>query len=108
MALHVLLFFGTTPLGAPLIGWTAEHFGARASIWLGGLGSLAAALLVGAVQLRRARARVLVHLRPRPHLHVTEAGRDGVPPLELRMPELPAPRLPGPKPQASKLPAGVG
>jgi len=88
MALHVLLFFGTTPVGAPLVGWVAEHYGARASIWLGGLVSLAAALAVGVVQMRRSRARVLVHLRPRPHLHVTEPGGDGVPPVELRMPEL--------------------
>jgi predicted MFS family arabinose efflux permease len=88
MALHVLLFFGTTPVGAPLVGWVAEHYGARTSIWLGGLVSLAAALAVGVVQMRRSRARVLVHLRPRPHLHVTEPGGDGVPPVELRMPEL--------------------
>jgi MFS family permease len=88
MALHVLLFFGTTPLGAPIVGWVAENVGARASIWLGGLISLAAALTVGAVQLRRSRARVLVHLRPRPHLHVTEPGLDGAPAVELRMPKL--------------------
>jgi MFS family permease len=88
MALHVLLFFGTTPVGAPLIGWIAENFGARASIWSGGLVSLAAALAVGAVQMRRSRAKVLVHLRPRPHVHVTERDSDGVPAVELRMPKL--------------------
>jgi MFS family permease len=87
MALHVLLFFGTTPLGAPIVGWVAENVGARASIWLGGVISLVAALTVGAVQLRRSRARILVHLRPRPHLHVTEPGPDGVPALELRIPK---------------------
>lgn len=88
MALHVLLFFGTTPVGAPVVGWVAENVGARASIWLGGLVSLAAALIVGAVQVRRSRARVLVHLRPSPHLHVTERGEGGVPDVELRMPAL--------------------
>jgi MFS family permease len=90
MALHVLVFFGTTPVGSPLIGWIAEEYGARASIWLGGLASLACTLLVALVQLRRSRATVLVHLRPRPHLHVTEPGRDGSPALELRMPRSPA------------------
>lgn len=90
MALHVLVFFGTTPVGAPLIGWIAEEFGARASIWLGGLVSLACTLLVALVQLRRSHATVLVHLRPRPHLHVSEPGPDGSPALELRMPRLPA------------------
>jgi predicted MFS family arabinose efflux permease len=89
MALHVLVFFGTTPVGAPIVGWIAEEYGARASIWLGGLASLAA-MLVALVQLRRSHATVLLHLRPRPHLHVTEPGRDGSPALELRMPRLPA------------------
>jgi MFS family permease len=88
MALHVLVFFGTTPVGAPLIGWIAENYGARASIWLGGVISLVAALAVGVVQIRRSRARVLVHLRPRPHVHVTEAAADGVPAVDLRMPKL--------------------
>lgn len=91
MALHVLVFFGTTPVGAPLIGWIAEEYGARASIWAGGLASLACTLVVALVQLRRAHATVLVHLRPRPHLHVREPARDGVPALELRMPKLAAP-----------------
>ncbi|GAA1035376.1 MFS transporter [Virgisporangium ochraceum] len=90
MALHVLVFFGTTPVGSPLIGWIAEEYGARTSIWLGGLVSLACTLLVALVQLRRAHATVLVHLRPRPHLHVTEPGDDGSPAVDLRMPRLPA------------------
>jgi predicted MFS family arabinose efflux permease len=90
MALHVLVFFGTTPVGAPLIGWIAEEFGARASIWLGGLASLAATLTVALVQVRKTRATILVHLRPSPHLHVTEPGDDGAPAFELRMPRSPA------------------
>ena len=90
MALHVLVFFGTTPVGSPLIGWIAEEYGARTSIWLGGLASLACTLLVALVQLRRSHATVLLHLRPRPHLHVTEPGNDGSPALELRMPRRPA------------------
>jgi MFS family permease len=90
MALHVLVFFGTTPVGAPLIGWIAEEYGARASIWLGGLASLACTLAVALVQLRKSRATILLHLRPRPHLHVTEPGDDGAPAFELRMPRAPA------------------
>jgi MFS family permease len=91
MALHVLVFFGTTPLGAPMIGWIAQQYGPRAAIWLGGLGSLLAAVIVGLVQVRRTRARVLLHLRPSPHVHVREVARDGSPAVEVRMPELPAP-----------------
>jgi MFS family permease len=88
MALYVLVFFGTTPLGAPVIGWVAERFGPRAAIAAGGLASLVAAVVLGLVQLRRARARVLVRLRPRPHLHVIEPARDGVPAKDVRMPGL--------------------
>jgi predicted MFS family arabinose efflux permease len=86
MALYILVFLGTTPVGGPLIGWCSEHFGARSGIWVGGLASLAATLVAGAVQLRRANARVGVHLRPLPHVHVSEPPRDGRPALDLRMP----------------------
>lgn len=52
MALYMLVFLGTNPLGAPAVGWLAEHFGARASLVLGGLVSVVAALAVGALALR--------------------------------------------------------
>ena len=29
MALYMAIFMGGTPIGAPLLGWIAEHFGAR-------------------------------------------------------------------------------
>jgi predicted MFS family arabinose efflux permease len=88
MALYVLVFLGTTPVGAPLIGWLAERFGPRAAISVGGLVTLVAALLIGLMQVRRTRAGVQLHLRPRPHVHVTEPARDGVPAVEVRLPEL--------------------
>ena len=34
MALWVLVFLGTNPVGAPVIGWVAERYGAGASIWM--------------------------------------------------------------------------
>jgi MFS family permease len=86
MALYVLVFFGTTPIGAPLIGWCAEEFGPRPSIWAGGLISVLCALVVAVVQVRRAKAAVRVHLRPLPHMHVLEPGRDGEPAVEVRVP----------------------
>lgn len=72
MALYILVFLGTTPLGAPPIGWLSEQFGPRAGIAVGGLASLLAAVVVGAVQMRRTDARLHLHLRPRPRLHVKE------------------------------------
>ena len=43
MALYGLVFLGSTPVGGPIIGWVAEHWGPRAGLALGGLASLAAA-----------------------------------------------------------------
>jgi MFS family permease len=44
MALYMMVLQGGTPIGAPLMGWVAETFGARASLALGGGLSLLAAL----------------------------------------------------------------
>ena len=37
MALYLMVFMGGTPVGAPVIGWAAEAFGARWSLLGGGL-----------------------------------------------------------------------
>jgi MFS family permease len=54
MALYMMIFIGGTPLGAPLIGWVGEHFGARWTLILGGLATAAG---VGVASLWYARAR---------------------------------------------------
>jgi MFS family permease len=72
MAIYVLVFLGTTPIGSLVIGWLAERFGPRSGIWTGGLVSLVAAVVLGVLQLRRAGGRVRLHLRPRPHVQVHE------------------------------------
>ncbi|MFC0526697.1 MFS transporter [Phytohabitans kaempferiae] len=74
MALWVLVFLGTNPIGAPLIGLVAEKFGAGASIWLGGLISVAAALVALAWQLRRTGGRLRLRFRPTPQVYVIHAG----------------------------------
>ncbi|MBT8228129.1 MAG: MFS transporter [Dactylosporangium sp.] len=56
MALYVLVFLGTSPIGAPLVGWCAENIGPRSGLWIGGLLSLLAALVMAALQVRRERA----------------------------------------------------
>jgi MFS family permease len=86
MALYILVFLGTTPIGAPLIGWCAEWFGVRVGLWVGGAVSLVATLVAVSVQMRRANATVDLHLRPLPHVHLHEPARDGRPPLDLRIP----------------------
>jgi MFS family permease len=74
MALYVLVFLGSTPIGSLLIGWCAEQYGPRSGIWVGGLVSLLATLVLAGFQLRRIGGKVSVHLRPSPHLHVFSPG----------------------------------
>jgi MFS family permease len=44
MALYGVVFLGSTPIGAPLVGWLAEVAGPRAGLLAGGGAALAAAL----------------------------------------------------------------
>jgi MFS family permease len=43
MALYTVVFVGSTPIGAPLVGWLAEEFGPRAGLVVGGIAALVAA-----------------------------------------------------------------
>jgi MFS family permease len=43
MALYSVVFLGSTPIGAPLVGWIAEVAGPRAGLVLGAVAALAAA-----------------------------------------------------------------
>jgi len=45
MALYALVFLGSTPVGAPLVGWIAERFGPQVA--LGGGGAAAAVIVAG-------------------------------------------------------------
>ncbi|MGH3681019.1 MAG: MFS transporter [Natronosporangium sp.] len=71
MALYILVFFGTTPIGALAVGWWAERFGAESAIWLGGLASLLTALVGLVWQLRRHGERLRLQIRP-PRLRVVD------------------------------------
>ena len=53
MALYSVVFLGSTPIGAPLVGWLAETAGPRAGLALGGVAALATGL-VAAWSVRRA------------------------------------------------------
>jgi MFS family permease len=55
MSLLVVATAGTTPIGAPLVGWLAELYGARVAVGLGGVGTVLAGSLV-LLYLRRRNA----------------------------------------------------
>jgi MFS family permease len=73
MALWVLVFLGTNPVGAPVVGWVAEHWGAGTAIWGGALISLAATVVALAWELRRTGARLRLRLHPWPKVTVLAA-----------------------------------
>ena len=72
MALYLMCFMGGTPVGAPLIGWTAGAFGPRWGMIGGGLISAVAAVALGVLIARRRGlaaadlfGRLAAALRPR-------------------------------------------
>lgn len=46
MALYALVFLGSTPIGAPLVGWIVQRYGAQVALGGGGLLSAASVALV--------------------------------------------------------------
>jgi len=54
MSLWAVVFLGSTPIGAPLIGFLAGHYGARFALGVGGVATLLSAIWAG-FALRRIR-----------------------------------------------------
>ena len=79
MALYVLVFLGTTPVGATLAGWWGERFGVPSSIWGAGLICFVTGLAALTWQLKHTGARLRLRVRPRPRLSVVPAP--GAPPV---------------------------
>jgi MFS family permease len=55
MALRVGIALGGTPIGAPIVGWVANHFGPRWALGIGAGAGFAAALVAAYVLARRKR-----------------------------------------------------
>jgi MFS family permease len=71
MALYMAIFAGGTPVGAPLIGWIGDVFGAR---WTIAIGSVAVGLTLAVVSVWLARhenVRVSYESRRRPRVRIT-------------------------------------
>ena len=76
MALYMAIFMGGTPAGAPLLGWVAEHFGARWTLVGGGALTVLGTLVSAAVFARRQGVAITPKLLHRsqwgvPHAHAT-------------------------------------
>ncbi|MEV5874201.1 MFS transporter [Streptomyces sp. NPDC052101] len=68
MSLFMMVFMGGTPVGAPIVGWITDTYGARVGFALGGIVSAAAAGTIGLVLARVGGLRLAVgwyHGHPR-------------------------------------------
>ncbi|WP_406183392.1 MFS transporter [Streptomyces sp. NBC_01006] len=80
MALYMMVFTGGTPIGAPVVGWVTDTYGARVGMAAGGLVSLAAAATIAVILSRVGNLRLSVSRNgvtfvpsPRPRELVTAA-----------------------------------
>lgn len=64
MAVYLAIFFGGTPIGAPLIGWVGQVWGPRWTILVGSLAALVAAGSASMVVMRRDNIRLRASWRP--------------------------------------------
>ncbi|EON25135.1 major facilitator transporter [Nocardioides sp. CF8] len=65
MALYMMIFMGGTPVGAPVIGWIGEAFGARWTLILGGLLTIAG-IGVASLLFARSKGATIAELHARP------------------------------------------
>ncbi|MEE6295674.1 MFS transporter [Georgenia wangjunii] len=74
MSLYMMVLLGSTPIGAPLVGWVSEAFGARWSIGVGAIAALLVATVAAVWTKRTWQVKVTYELRPRPHVTLTGPG----------------------------------
>lgn len=78
MALYMAIFMGGTPVGAPVIGWIGDTFGAR---WTIGIAPVTLVLALGAVAVYLAKSenvRVSFETQRRPRLLITSEPKPSV------------------------------
>lgn len=71
MSLYMMVFLGTTPLGAPLVGWIGEVAGPRWAVGVGAIASILVAIAGGIWAMRTWHVRVTYRLRTSPRLLIT-------------------------------------
>ena len=58
LALRIAVVMGGTPLGAPMVGWVVDHFGARWALGVGALAGVASAGVALAYLVKHRRLRL--------------------------------------------------
>ena len=90
MSLYSVVFLGSTPIGAPLAGWIAEHLGPRLALGAGGVIAAAASVVALRVIARRplAERAVADPERIRPREPAPEPAVPWAPPAEAPDPAM--------------------
>jgi MFS family permease len=73
MSLYSVVFLGSTPFGAPLVGWLAQAYGPRAGLVLGALAALATGAAAALWLRARMRSRTIDRDDEQGHEHVRRA-----------------------------------
>jgi MFS family permease len=68
ISLYIMVLFGGTPVGAPVVGWVAQQYGPRWSLIVGGAVTASAAAVAGLLLARRAKVTVRAQVFPRPRI----------------------------------------
>ncbi|MET7610281.1 MFS transporter [Streptomyces seoulensis] len=80
MSLFMMVFMGGTPLGAPLVGWVTDTYGARFGFVAGGVVSAAAAAVIGLFLARAGDLRLRLIWHRGPHLRFVPRGSEELTP----------------------------
>jgi len=73
----MLVFLGGAPLGSPMVGWAAEQFGPRVSLFAGGAISALATVVVAALLAHARGVPARSYLRPRARKPLAAAAAGG-------------------------------
>ena len=76
LGLFSIVLLGSTPIGGPFLGWVSQRWSPRAALGLGGIVSMLAAVVIGAIMLSRHRRepRRPAAVQPVPAETLTAAG----------------------------------
>jgi MFS family permease len=75
MSLYSVVFLGSTPIGAPIVGWLAQAHGPRAGLVLGALAALGTGIAAAWWLRRRMRSRTVDRDDERSYRHLRRARR---------------------------------
>lgn len=79
MSLYMAIFMGGTPIGAPLLGWVGQRYGARWTLLVGSFAAVLALVLTLVHLIGFGGVRVRYRFGTRPHLAVTRVGMTQLP-----------------------------